>query len=89
MSAAKTKRKPFYRTVTVDVDIDESDLEDAGYHHEDDCTTVAAQGDDDMGVDDNRQKLIDWHDLTHGLTLWASCTHEPCSILTHDFRRTH
>jgi hypothetical protein len=88
MSAAgkPEKRKPFYRSVTVDVDIDESDLEENGYHHEDDCP---GKGYDDMDVPDhetNRRALSDWHDNTHGLTLWASCPYEPCKILTDEFR---
>lgn len=77
----KEKRKPFCRTVSVDVDIDESDLEENGYHHEDDCDTTDAH---DPTAD--RQALLDWHDLTHGLSLWAMCTQEPCSILTDEFR---
>ena len=31
------KRRRFSESFTVDVEIDASDLEDAGYHHEDDC----------------------------------------------------
>ena|GEM_PF-4589084 len=72
--------------VEVDFDIDKDDLEALGYHHEDDCGSA---GYDDMDVPDhetNRRRLSDWHDDTHGLTLWASCTHEPCKILTDEFR---
>lgn len=88
MSAAATGRTFRVRSVTVDVDvdIDEDLLEENGYHHEDDCT--GSVYDDVPDSETNRRALIDWHDLTHGLTLWANCTHEPCRILTDDFRRT-
>lgn len=89
MSAAVTtnKRKPFYQSVTVDVDIDASVLEDAGYHHEEDCPAAQDQdGSDDVA--DNLLRLSDWHDQTHGLTLWANCHHQPCNLLTDNFRRT-
>jgi hypothetical protein len=33
----KTKRRTFYFDKTVEVEIDIDDLEEAGYHHEDDC----------------------------------------------------
>ncbi|AYR01044.1 hypothetical protein PBI_ISOLDE_76 [Arthrobacter phage Isolde] len=75
-------------TVDVDVDIDEELLEENGYHHEDDCP---GSGYDDMDVPDhetNRRHLSDWHDNTHGLTLWANCRHEPCRLLTDEFRST-
>lgn len=39
-------------------------------------------------VVDNRRKLSDWHDEAHGLTLWAMCPHEPCKLLTDEFRKT-
>ncbi|SEI45357.1 hypothetical protein SAMN04487917_101375 [Arthrobacter sp. yr096] len=39
-------------------------------------------------IEDGRQKLSDWHDTAHGLTLWANCPHEPCKLLSDDFRRT-
>lgn len=37
---------------------------------------------------DNLQRLSDWHDEAHGLTLWAACPHMPCKILTDEFRST-
>lgn len=85
---AAKKRRPFYQTLTVDVDIDTSVLEENGYHHEEDCPAIAAQDDDVLDVDDNRQRLSDWHDHSHGLSLWASCVYEPCNLLTDDFRST-
>lgn len=72
--------------VTVDYELNKDDLESLGYHHEDDCGSA---GYDDMDVPDhetNRRRLSDWHDTAHGLTLWASCPHEPCTILTDEFR---
>ena len=81
------KRKPYYQSITVDVDIDESVLEENGYHHEDDCpSAVSDDGDEDFAAD--FRALSDWHDQAHGLTLWASCPHEPCNLLTDDFRST-
>ncbi|WP_427130383.1 hypothetical protein [Pseudarthrobacter sp. S9] len=90
MSAPRIERKFKVRSVTVDVDvdIDEDFLEENGYHHEDDCPGGAY---DDMGVPDhetNRRHLADWHDTAHGLSLWASCPYEPCTLLTDDFRRS-
>lgn len=79
------KRRSYLQTVTVDVDIDASVLEDNGYHHEEDCP---ANNEDESDVDDNRQRLSDWHDHAHGLSLWAHCMYEPCRLLTDDFRST-
>lgn len=76
------------KTVDVDVDfeIEKEDLEALGYHHQDECGGVTY---DDMDVPDhetNRRALSDWHDEAHGLTLWANCPHQPCKILTDEFR---
>lgn len=84
----KKKRRPYYQTVTVDVDIDSSVLEDNGYHHEEDCPANAADDTDHDDTADNLQRLSDWHDQTHGLSLWANCHHQPCNLLTDEFRRT-
>ncbi len=81
---APKKRRPFYQTLTVDVDIDTSVLEENGYHHEEDCPSGAESEYDD--TEDNRRQLSDWHDEAHGLTLWTMCPHQPCKILTDDFR---
>lgn len=75
------------KTVDVDIDfeIEKEDLEALGYHHQDDCGGTY----DDMDVPDhetNRQRLSDWHDQAHGLTLWASCVYQPCNHLTDEFR---
>ena len=91
MTAPATERRFRVRSVTVDVDvdIDEDLLEENGYHHEDDCPGGGTY--DDMNVPDhetNRRHLSDWHDNTHGLTLWANCPHEPCNHLTDEFRST-
>lgn len=83
MSGAAKRRKPFYTSVSVDVDIDASVLEDNGYHHEDDCTN-----DDQPKYAADFQALSDWHDQSHGLSLWACCPYEPCKLLTDEFRRT-
>lgn len=82
---ANKKRKSYYQSITVDVDIDESVLEENGYHHEDDCPANPEEGEveDDEA---NRRTLSDWHDSAHGCSLWAACSHEPCNILTHEFR---
>jgi hypothetical protein len=79
------KRKPFYQSVNVDIDIDASVLEDAGYHHEEDCP---AHETDLTDHETNIRALNDWHDHHHGLSLWASCPYEPCKLLTDEFRRT-
>jgi len=54
------------------------------------CIHESATGEsiDIEDVVDNRQKLSDWHDHAHGLSLWAMCPHEPCRLLTDEFRRT-
>jgi hypothetical protein len=88
---APKQHRPFYQTLTVDVDIDASVLEEHGYHHEDDCPATPTV--DDMDVPDNeinRRALSDWHDQAHGLGLglWASCVYEPCNLLTDEFRKT-
>lgn len=83
MSTKKTKRKAFFTSVNVDVDIDASVLEDNGYHHEEDCPA-----DDLPDYAGDLQILSDWHDSAHGLTLWAMCPHEPCRLLSDDFRST-
>ncbi|MDN4644952.1 hypothetical protein [Arthrobacter sp. PsM3] len=71
----------------VDVDIDEDFLEENGYHHEEDCpSTVAGFDGADLAAD--LQAFSDWHDQTHGLSLWAMCVAEPCKHLTDDFRST-
>jgi hypothetical protein len=71
--------------VEVDFEIDKEDLESLGYHHENDCGGAY----DDAEVPDhetNRRALSDWHDHTHGLSLWAMCIAEPCKHLTDEFR---
>lgn len=87
---APKKRRPFYQTLTVDVDIDASVLEEHGYHHEDDCPAAPQSGAESEydDTEDNLRRLSDWHDEAHGLTLWASCPYEPCKILTDEFRST-
>lgn len=84
---AAKKRRSFYQTLTVDVDIDVSVLEDNGYHHEEDCPGNAA-GEESDAIPEGLQALSDWHDATHGLSLWAACQQEPCRILSDDFRAT-
>lgn len=67
-------------TVTVDAEVEESDIEDAGYHHEDDCPAL------DVDVTAARQALSDWHDKAHGLTLWEGCPFDPCYNLPREFK---
>lgn len=71
--------------VDVDYEIDKDDLEALGYHHTNDCD--GSEIDPDEGSA-NRRALSDWHDQAHGLTLWSNCPHEPCKLLTDEFRRT-
>ena len=74
-------------TVDVDIDIDEAFLEENGFHHEDDCpSAVADVSEEDLA--EAFQTLSDWLDQAHGLTLWSNCSHEPCRLLSDDFRRT-
>jgi hypothetical protein len=90
MSAPAKERTFRVRSVTVDVDvaIDEDLLEENGYHHEDDCPGSASDNDDFDDTEDNLRRLSDWHDEAHGLRLWAACPHEPCKLLTDEFRKT-
>lgn len=81
--SATTKRKAFFTSVNVDVDIDASVLEDNGYHHEDDCPA-----EDRMDHEADIRALSDWHDQAHGLNLWANCPYEPCKLLGDEFRST-
>ena len=71
-----------------------SDLEREGWHHEDDCTVyVEPEGGDDDEADtiehavgEINGSLTDWHDRTHGLTHYPSCTQEPCALIHPDLR---
>jgi hypothetical protein len=77
----------FYQTVNVDVDIDSSVLEENGYHHEDDCEKLEIEVEVEMAeTRANRENLRDWHDQKHGLTLWTSCTYDPCTLLSDAFK---
>lgn len=80
-------RRSFYHSVSVDVDIDSSVLEENGYHHEEDCEKRDEEAEvQEQLIRDNRQRLADWHDLKHGLGRWDSCTYEPCNLLTDSFK---
>jgi hypothetical protein len=85
---APKKRRPFYQTLTVDVDIDAAVLEENGYHHEDECPSTVADVVAEEDLEADLRALSDWHDQAHGLSLWASCVYEPCNLLTDDFRST-
>ncbi|QWY79700.1 hypothetical protein PP637_gp72 [Arthrobacter phage Persistence] len=91
MSAPSTERTfrvtSVTTTVDVDVDIDEALLEENGYHHEDDCPSTVS-GHDGEDLTDDLRALSDWHDNAHGLSLWANCQHEPCNLLSDEFRST-
>jgi hypothetical protein len=54
------------------------------------CMHVAATGEYPDIADSlcNRQTLSDWHDHAHGLTLWSGCPHEPCNLLSLEYRST-
>ena len=82
------KRRSYLQTVTVEVDIDASVLEDNGYHHEEDCPAATSEDDGADDVQNNLRRLSDWHDHAHGLSLWAACPYEPCKLLTDGFRST-
>ena len=82
------KRRSYLQTVSVDVDIDASVLEDNGYHHEEDCPAKATDEDSADVINVGLRALSDWHDHNHGLTLWANCPHDPCRLLSDDFRST-
>jgi len=86
-TAKRKRRKPVFHSLTVDVDIDESVLEDNGYHHEDDCPG-GPEPDEPEFTHNDRAALQDWHDRAHGLSLWAMCQEEPCKLLSDDFRGT-
>jgi hypothetical protein len=82
---ARTLTGTKYVDVEVRYEIDKDDLTDLGFHHEDDCSGITYDPEDDG---DNLRALSDWHDKAHGLSLWASCPYEPCKLLTADFRKT-
>lgn len=88
MSTQTKPRRRYMQSITVDVDIDESVLEENGYHHEEDCP--ASQKDEEQDVDHefSLRQLSDWHDRAHGLSLWSSCMIEPCRVLAPSFRTT-
>ena len=82
--AAKPKRrKPFFHSVSVDVDIDADLLTDNGFHHEDECPASEV-----VDADADLRAFADWHDKAHGISLWAMCQHEPCKLLSDEFRST-
>lgn len=66
----------------VDVDVDPADLEDAGYHHEDDCPAKTGKGcahPDRERLDD---ALEDLHQQAgHGTYPVRVCLREPCRSL--------
>ena len=88
MSPKAKTRRPYFQSITVDVDIDESVLEENGYHHEDDCPSTAQVDEEDRDLEFNLRQMSDWHDRAHGLNLWSSCMIEPCRVLAPSFRTT-
>lgn len=88
MSPKTKTRRNYFQSITVDVDIDESVLEENGYHHEDDCPSTTHAEDSDVDLGFNLRQLSDWHDRAHGLNLWSSCMIEPCRVLAPSFRTT-
>ena len=80
-------RRQFYHSVSVDVDIDASVLEENGYHHEEDCESLDHEAESYRAeVEANQKILLEWHDRHHRLSLWSGCPYEPCRSLTEDFR---
>lgn len=73
------------------VEIDDYDLKDEGYHHTDDCekacTTCTSDADNENLFLAATDALADWHETTHGYTLWSMCQQEPCKVLTIDYRK--
>jgi hypothetical protein len=83
-------KRSFYHSVSVDVDIDSSVLEENGYHHEEDCEKLDIEDELIMKfILESRQSLEDWHDKKHGLGHWTSCSFEPCSLLKDEFKTLH
>lgn len=78
-----TRRRRHLTTLTVDIDIDEDLITSNGYHHEEDCTAVAEP---DPSIQAGISELQRWHELAHGYSLWHACRHEPCNVLSEDFR---
>jgi hypothetical protein len=75
--AARVFSTTVRETVDVDVDIDASDLADAGWHHETECGGGATESDALEAL----AQLRDWHDQAHGLVLWVSCKQSPCAVI--------
>lgn len=75
----------FSQTVNVDVDIDNSVLEENGFHHEEDCPDNKIE-ETMKFILESRQNLEDWHDQKHGLGRWTACAYEPCNLLKDAFK---
>ena len=75
------KRKTFYFDKTVEVEVDEEDLEEAGYHHEDACPSKTVPGWVDLS-----DALASLHRQAHpnaSPEIFA-CPEEPCRSLGMD-----
>lgn len=77
------------KDVEVDYEIEADDLEELGYHHKDDCPSIASRHDTDEPDElAARRTLSDWHDDTHGNQLWSMCRQQPCADLHLEYRST-
>lgn len=95
-------------TITVNVELTDDQLDEAGYHVKDDCSHENCHDDDggDCNHDDcpssevayqlerhttdahhAANALHDWHETTHGYTIWSGCRQEPCNVIKPDFRK--
>lgn len=77
------KRRTFYFDKTVEVEIDMDDLEEAGYHHEDECP---AKKQVTPGAPDLSDALASLHRQAHpnAHSEIFLCTEEPCRSLGMD-----
>lgn len=87
-------------TVDVEVEVTSKHLRDNGFHHQDECNHDDCTATDEMHHQDDcnvieenntvvqasKDALHDWHEQTHGYTLWSGCQQEPCNVLTLDYR---
>jgi hypothetical protein len=79
-----SKRKTFYFDKTVEVEVDEEDLAEAGYHHEDACPAKSRPGDPYRA--DLADALASLHRQAHpgaSPEIFA-CPEEPCRSLGMD-----
>jgi hypothetical protein len=83
VSQEKKRRRTFYFDKTVEVEIDIDDLEEAGYHHEDECPVKSAPA---PGAPDLSDALASLHRQAHPNAHGEIflCLEEPCRSLDLD-----